>query len=238
MNPWEQLVAVQAVDTHLDQLRHRLAGLPERAAVTQAEAAIAAHEAVVAEVEAERHVLVKEQKRLEDEIALIEDKKAKSNETLYGSASNDTKQLQALQDEIAMHAKRISALEDEEIEILEQLEPLEAQLAEHQVSADALAENLQAALVALAEAEAAIEAEIADADAERATAAAGISEEMLATYDKVRSRNAGVAVAWLDAGVCGACHIKLSAVEYDRVKHVPDGEPIECEECGRFLVRR
>jgi len=44
-------------------------------------------------------------------------------------------------------------------------------------------------------------------------------------------------VARLEAGACGACHIKLSAVEHDRIQHLPDDEEVRCEECGRVLVR-
>ena len=53
----------------------------------------------------------------------------------------------------------------------------------------------------------------------------------------MRQRLGGVAVARLEGGVCGACHMKLSAVENDRIQHEAPDEPVRCEDCGRFLVR-
>ena len=36
---------------------------------------------------------------------------------------------------------------------------------------------------------------------------------------------------------CGGCHLTLSAVELDRVRHQPEGTLVFCGECGRLLVR-
>ena len=41
----------------------------------------------------------------------------------------------------------------------------------------------------------------------------------------------------LTGGVCGGCHLTLSAVELDRIKKQPDDALVNCEECGRILVR-
>ena len=238
MNPWEQLLTVQAIDTRIDQLDHRLAGLAERAALADVEARLAAHDEAITEVEGRRHLLQKEQKRLEDEIALIEEKKAKANDSLYAGGNNDTKQLQALQDEIRMHEGRITGLEDDELEIMEQLEPVDAELAGLRTERQAIEAAVEAAVVALAEAEADVTGARDEAVAEKATALEGVDDATVARYDKARATHGGVAVAALGpGGVCGACHMKLSAVEYDRIKHHPADEPVECEDCGRYLVR-
>ena len=36
---------------------------------------------------------------------------------------------------------------------------------------------------------------------------------------------------------CGGCHLTLSAVELDRIRHQPGDAVVLCEECGRLLVR-
>ena len=36
---------------------------------------------------------------------------------------------------------------------------------------------------------------------------------------------------------CGGCHLTLSAVELDRIRHAPPDEMVFCGECGRLLVR-
>jgi uncharacterized protein len=89
----------------------------------------------------------------------------------------------------------------------------------------------------IAEAEAAIDAERADIDARRAGLVAGIDAAAVQEYDTMRSRLGGVAVARLEHGSCGACHMKLSAVEHDRILHLSPDELVRCEDCGRILVR-
>jgi predicted nucleic acid-binding Zn-ribbon protein len=236
MNPWKQLLDVQALDTTLDQLGHRAANLPERARLAEVEDQLAQLRAEAAVVEDERRALVKEQTRLEDEIASVETKIASADRQLYGGSS-DLKELQALQDEIASLKRRVSSLEDEELELLEQLEPVDERLAGFAARQAELDAEAIAATTAVAEAEADIDRERADVEGRRAELVDGIDAGALAEYDTVRSRLGGVAVARLEHGSCGACHMKLSAVENDRILHLSPDEPVRCEDCGRFLVR-
>ena len=236
MNPWHQLLEVQAVDTHLTQLDHRLAQLPERAELAAVDDQLAGLRAEVAAVEAEKHVIDKDQTRIEDEIASIEDKIASADRQLYGGSS-DVKELQALQDEIAALRRRISGLEDQELELMEQVEPIDARLAALAVRRDELDQQAVALTAALAEAEADLDRERAGVVARRDELVGGIDPAALQEYDEVRARLGGVAVARLEHGSCGACHMKLSAVENDRILHLSPDEPVRCEDCGRFLVR-
>lgn len=64
-----------------------------------------------------------------------------------------------------------------------------------------------------------------------------VPETLAAEYEKIRSTSGGVAVAQLVGGQCGGCHIRLAAMELDRVKHLPPDALVHCEECGRLLVR-
>ena len=62
-------------------------------------------------------------------------------------------------------------------------------------------------------------------------------DDLLADYERIRGTRAGIGIARLEHGTCQGCHIKLSAVELDRIKGLPDDARITCEECGRILVR-
>jgi uncharacterized protein len=236
MNPWNRLLDVQAIDTTLDQLGHRSANLPERAQLAEVEDQLARLRRDVAAVEDEKRVLEKDQTRLEDEIASVEDKIASAERQLYGGSS-DVKELQALQDEIAALRRRVSSLEDEELALLEQMEPLDARLAELAGQRSDLDDRAVSITAAIAEAEAEIDRERADVAGRREALVADIDPGALQEYESVRSRLGGVAVARLEHGSCGACHLKLSAVEHDRILHLPADEPVRCEDCGRFLVR-
>jgi predicted nucleic acid-binding Zn-ribbon protein len=236
MNAWKQLLDVQALDTSLTQLDHRQAQLPARADLAAVEDQLGALRAEVAGAEAEKHLLDKEQKRIEDEIASVEDKIASADRQLY-SGSSDVKELQALQDEIAALRRRISALEDQELELMEQVEPIDQRLSGFAARRGELDQQAVALTTTIAEAEADIDRERADVHARRDALVAEIAPEAMEEYEAVRARLGGVAVARLEHGSCGACHMKLSAVEHDRILHLSPEEPVRCEDCSRFLVR-
>ncbi len=233
---WEQLLAVQALDTTIRHLDHRHRQIPERASLADIEAQLAANRAATEAAASSKAELVGAQKRLEVEIADIEVKIEHDNEQLYAGGS-DPGVLQSLQHEIGTRKGQISKLEDDELELMEQVEPIDAQLvtlASEKATLDARAEK---ATAALASEETEIEAERDAAMAARATLVAEIDADAFARYETVRDRLGGLAVARLVGGVCGSCHMKLSAVEYDRIQHLPPDAEVECEDCGRFLVR-
>ena len=237
MSDLEHLLDVQAHDTRIDQLRHRRATLPERAELAEAEQAVARAQKVRADVDAQRAALAADQRRLEHEVASAKERIAGAEQALYGGTTANPRELQAFQDEIASLNRRVSLLEDEELGVMEQLEPVEAAVAAHDAEIDAgsaAAESLRARASA---AEAEIDVDLDVEQAARVEAAAAVPEALLARYEAIRSRAAGIGVARLTAGVCGGCHLRLPAVDIDRIKKLPPDELVECEECGRLLVR-
>ncbi len=61
-------------------------------------------------------------------------------------------------------------------------------------------------------------------------------DNLLATYERLRTRLGGIGVARLVGNHCDGCHLALSAVELDHVRHLPEGEVYTCEQCSRILV--
>ena len=64
-----------------------------------------------------------------------------------------------------------------------------------------------------------------------------VDPELLAEYDELRKRSGGIAIARLVGGSCGGCHLRLPAVDVDRIKKLSPDAPAHCEECGRLLAR-
>jgi hypothetical protein len=237
MSRWDDLLAVQEHDTHVDQLVHRKAHLPSRDELAQVMTTLTALEATVGDVEARRRDLAKGQQRLEDEIASLGEKASQHDKNLYGGSIGNPRELQALQDEIAALKRRISQLEDQELELMEQIEPLDAELAGaagQRTELDARAAALRAQIV---EEEVAIDTELEEVRAERSGLAATVDPELLARYEELRPQSGGIAIARLVHGSCGGCHLHLSAVEIDRIKKLAPEAPAHCEECGRLLAR-
>jgi predicted nucleic acid-binding Zn-ribbon protein len=86
-------------------------------------------------------------------------------------------------------------------------------------------------------AEAGLDGELARRAREREQTAGSVPVDLQSVYDRLRARLGGVAVARLVGNHCDGCHLTLPAVELDRVRHLPEGELVTCEQCGRILVR-
>lgn len=233
----ENLLTVQDHDLGIDRLVALHANLPERAELVAAEQAVAAVQASIAEVEVPRHELERTQKRLEDEVATLEARAAQENEKLYGGAVTAVKELQALQDELAGLAKRQGIVEDQIIEVMEEAEPLDTQLAKLAADKDAAEAEVQTVNQRLTVREAEVEAELEAERAARAEAQSAVPGDLLAEYERIRVGRNGVGVAKLNNRSCQGCFLELSAVEVDRLKKVAADELVSCEECGRILVR-
>lgn len=237
MTVFEDLLVIQEHDTEADQLRYRLAHLPEREARDRHLADVVAYESATAEVQDRRDALAREQRRLEDEVSLIEDKITEVDKTLYSGTVTAPRELQAFQDDIASLKRRQSQLEDGVIELMEQTEPLDAELEERRAARaemDAVGGRLE---VALDQVQADLVDALARVDAERAQLVGSIPDDLLVEYDKLRSQLGGIAVARLVGSNCGGCHLMLSHVALDHIRHEPADAHVYCEECGRLLVR-
>jgi predicted nucleic acid-binding Zn-ribbon protein len=237
MTVLEQLLQVQEHDTHLDQLRHRRSTLPERAGLDEQRRRIADHDAATATIQAQRDSVSREQKRVEDEVATVEAKAIEVDKTLYSGTVTSPRELQGFQDDLQSLRRRQRSLEDEVLAFMEQLEPLDEDLARRAVERTELDARASEISDSLAEVEREIDLEIADAERERGVAAEPVPPDLLDRYDRLRKQHDGIAIAPLVGNLCGGCHLSLSAVEVDRIKHEPADALIFCEECGRLLVR-
>jgi predicted nucleic acid-binding Zn-ribbon protein len=237
MSHWESLLAVQAHDTRVDQLTHRLDTLPERARLVELSDEMAEVDLQITGVEQRRGELSRSQQRLEDEIASLTERANQAEKQLYSGSVSNPRELQALQDDVASIRRRISQLEDDELEIMELAEPVDAQHATLFARRESLEADTRSTEAALAEAAAAIEAERAEVQAARDAAAAEVPDELWPEYDRLRSQLGGIAIARLVGSTCQGCHLALSAVEVDRIRKLSPDEPVHCEECGRLLVR-
>jgi len=234
---FEALLAVQAVDTEIDQLRHRRATLPERAKLKEANDRLAALERDRVGVAEHNDALTAAGHKLEDDIAAVTGKATEVDRTLYSGTVSAPRELTALQEEIAALGRRQRALEDKLLELMEEAEPVEAELLsldDERAELDTIAVNLTADL---AEAEAEIDTALTALTSRRFDAAIPVPSDLLSDYEKLRDRLGGIGVARLVGNRCGGCHLTLSAVEVDRIKHVTPDEVVHCEECGRLLVR-
>ena len=221
---------LQLIDLEADRLRHRnqqiqlllsdSAKVEElRSALTRSQEASQSAAATVRN----SHNLVKDQRH----------KLKETEQKLYGGLVRDPKELQDLQAEAESLKRHLDTLEDRY---------LEAMLSQDQAEADEL--GLQQALallesdqsnfrIELQAEQGQISQRLGDLEAEREAARVSVSEEDLTTYDKLRSRLKGVAVALLEEASCGACGLRVSASAEQAVRSA--AELVFCGQCGRVL---
>jgi predicted nucleic acid-binding Zn-ribbon protein len=237
MSALATLLELQEHDVKLDQLRHRRASLPDRAEHATRAAVAAALAREIAEVEAERATVAREQKRLEDAVALVVDKAKAEDKKLYSGTVTAPKELQAIQDELASLDRRRNSLEDDIIVQMELAEPLDESLAASRERQSALETELAGLAERIGAAEQVIDDEAAVVQGERESLAAQVDAALLREYEELRRRLGGIAVARLEGSSCRGCHLQLAAVELDRIRKLDRDAVVHCDECGRILVR-
>jgi predicted nucleic acid-binding Zn-ribbon protein len=170
-------------------------------------------------------------------VASVEEKVAHVHGQLYGGSVTSPRELQALQDDENSLKRHQSAVEDKVIEQMELAVPLDEQSDELAARRAALDADQARVAEELVTGETEIDTEVTGVESERAEVAASVDPDLLERYEVLRHDLGGIAVARLVGTNCGGCHLTLSAVELDRIRHQPDDAVVLCEECGRLLVR-
>jgi predicted nucleic acid-binding Zn-ribbon protein len=236
VSPLQLLLSVQERDIQLDRIAYRRRESPERKRVSQLQARQAELGRQAATVEADRAVLVKRQAQIDAHVQSLVARVAQIDERLLSSGAGSFRDQQAMGAEReSLNAQRV-ATEDDELDVMELLEPIEAALRLVENESTALAEELSEASAALGEADAELESEASEAAAARADLATGLPVDLSATYERLRAKLGGVGAAKLVSGTCSGCHLTLPSRERDQVVHAPAGTVFYCEQCGRILV--
>ncbi len=228
------LLAVQALDTKLTQLGHKLGTLPEKAVLRASAASLAAVDAQLGECIARMHAIETRIGELEAAGRDLDAKKARYEAQLKTVIA--PREAEALQHEIAIVVAKHAGLDDEELELLEESEQLTARRSELEAvrgeRAGVVADDTIRADAAAAEVTRAIEA----TTSERAGVVAAIDAALVAKYDAARPRSATVTIAEVVKNSCTGCHTALSPKEVGELKALATTEDPRCPYCGCLLV--
>jgi predicted nucleic acid-binding Zn-ribbon protein len=174
--------------------------------------------------------------KAEADVQLVRDRAARDQARL-DSGTGSAKDLQAIQHELQSLSRRQNELEDVEIEIMERAEACEAEVARLEAERTALATEIEEATQARDAALKELETEAGKVGAPRADTVAGVGDDLVALYEKIRVQSGGLAAAPLRQRRCGGCQLELNNVDMNRIKAAPADEVLRCEECRRILVR-
>ena len=232
LQDFRALLRLQEADSAIDRLRHRREHLPAHGDLVEMEAQLAASRPALEEATAARDALVAQQARLEAEVQAVEQRIATINGRLYGSVAVAPKDAQAMTEEVAHLDDRRRGLEDEELAVMEALEPAESVLADLLAAARALGDRIGVTRTEIAEAQTAIDGELVVALASRDEVAEQVPGVLVTQYERLRPATGGVAVAAVIGGACGGCHLALAASELDRIRKAPEDAVIRCGSAG------
>jgi hypothetical protein len=234
--PFDTLMVVQDHDTALDQLRHRIESLPERAELAEVTRRRGVVRTAMDQVGAQVDELSGRQKELEERIAATARRRHDIEQRMVSGDVSASRELQAMDHEVHQLAERQAELEEEEIVLLEEEEPLDAELDRLRSEADGLDAEAARLEEAVARAEKEIGVDIGAEEVLRAEHARGLPDDLAERYEFLRSRLGGVGAARLVGDRCGGCHLNLPSVEIERIRRLPADEFATCPQCDRILV--
>lgn len=230
MNPdLEKLLDLQAKDALLLDVDLRLAALLDEggaldAALTRAGADAESARRSLAD-------LAKRQRELETRIEsyrTLQERRRGRMEQVRGA-----REAQALMTEMDMARTVLLKEEGEWLKTAEQVQAVEARLAEAEAALVALEAGQASAREDLASRQAGLEAERAAALAAREASASTLDKTLRLRYDRLRANRRGDVVVSVRGVACGAC---FTAVPMSRRSQIRTGLLIEgCEACGVIL---
>jgi predicted nucleic acid-binding Zn-ribbon protein len=232
----EALLALQEHDTRLDQLRHRWEALPERAQLDARTAELRAQVVQRDERQKLRDQTAATERRIDDEARAVESHAADVDKKLYSGTVQSPRELQAMQADVDMLRRQLTELEDQELEVMEQRETLDAEVAALATSVAGLEATSQQLREAITAAEREIDGEIAQETSQRDAQASTIGEALLRDYEKRRTQNRGTGAARLVGVTCQACHLSIPSTEAEHIRRAEGNEVAYCDNCGAILV--
>ncbi len=231
-NSLADLLDLQQVDSQIDRLLHDRQNLPELQAYRRANQEKRRLEQRLADLESEFTTTRLALDKTEGELGLVEQKVEQQELRLFagGLSARDASNLKL---EVESLRRRKSGMEDEVLELLDERERLEAEVAGARGELEAAAANEGELETVVGSAWKTIDAEIARKESRKEAIVPLIEPDLLDLYEKLRVTKEGVAVGRLADGVCGGCHLTLSAAEQLEVTR---DDPPRCLHCRRILV--
>jgi predicted nucleic acid-binding Zn-ribbon protein len=150
-------------------------------------------------------------------------------------ATRKNEEFRALAHEAERYEKEVSALEDQELELMEQLDTIKPDLAAAQAELALTQKSIDEELAALHERAEAIKARLTELNTQRLDLIKPIDATTLSLYDRLIKSKGGNAVVPMSEGICGGCHVRVVSGTIQSLK--ANQSITHCEQCGRILYQ-
>ncbi|MGB6222681.1 zinc ribbon domain-containing protein [Haloferula sp.] len=224
----EDLLVLQDRDRRIAMLADQLEKLPidEARARTKLEADTAAVDV------AKKAILTNEMeiKKVELDVDTRKTSITRLRTQQFETRKND--EYSALGHEIERYGKDVDVLETKELELMEIGDSLRATLKSAEEALAKTKRLVEEDLKSIKERFGNIETELEETRAERKQLAESADPDIVHLYDRLLKTKNGVAVAPVNNGQCGGCHVRLIAATLIKAQ---SKEIAQCENCARIL---
>lgn len=231
------LLDVQELDSRIDAVRHRLAGIPEATQLAEIGGRRKALDDKLRDRRVEVADLTSDQRKADADVEAVRNRRERDQSMLDSGAVKNPKDAERMLHELESLARRISDLEDVEIEVMERLEAVQRDLEHTEGELAALDEEAGRLEDARSARAAELDGELTGLIAERQGTAEGLPEDLVTLYLKLRDQKGGVGAAALRARQCEGCRLTLDNSVLSQIRQRATDDVVRCEECGRILVR-
>ena len=230
------LLEVADLDARAHQLRHQRSHLPELAEIN----ALGAERTALTDQVRDARIVVDdltvEQAKADREVESVKNRRERDRTRMDTGQITNPKDLERMQHELVSLERRITTLEDAELEVMEALEEAQQVLTGLGIRAEDIDARLGELTAVRDEKQGAIDATLAEVTASRGPLLEGMPADLLALYERLREQK-GVGAALLRDRQCGGCNMTIDPSEISRIRSAPAEEVVRCEECQRILVR-
>lgn len=232
-----KLLDIQALDSQLDSLRAQITSMPETAELARLGQRLDELKTRVRDLGVDVDDLTTEQRKADRDVEAVKTRRERDQGMIDSGGVSNPKDLERMVHELESLARRISALEDVELEVMEQLETAQTERSAAEAEAEQVAAQVATVEAQRARRSAEIKAQGAEVAQERARLADGMPADLMELYAKLRAQKDGVGAAALRQRQCGGCRLTLDASILGSIRAAATDEVLRCEECGRILVR-
>jgi predicted nucleic acid-binding Zn-ribbon protein len=228
------LLDVQRLDNELTRIAHRIAGLQKGDALAAGSARAASLRSELASATGDVEDAERELARLESDIATAEARVERDTTMLQ--ATSNPKAAAGYETELSNLARRISELEDAELEVMERVEIARARVGDVEAR---LAETDGRQQQLLAERDAQVASLTTDrerTEADRRSIAARVPSDLLDLYERQRARY-GFGASLLQGGVSTASGVALTSSDLARIRVAAPDDVLLCPDSDAILVR-
>ena len=167
----------------------------------------------------------------------VRTRRTRDQQRLDSGAVANPKDLERLQHELVSLDRRITELEDLELEVMARLEDVQHDLAQRREDIARIDERTQELTAARDRRAEELREEQVSVQRDREAAAADFPSDLMALYERLRVQKNGVGAALLRSRRCGGCSLEINSSELASIAKKPADEVVRCEECSRILVR-